>query len=225
MSSLENKNNSCVIIPFFNEKQTLDEVCRRVFEYVDFIILVDDGSNDGYNLPSLPAEKHVLLKHEVNKGKGAALKSGFIYACKHNFKKVITLDADLQHLPEQIPEFLDKLTEGKIVIGSRMSNISGMPLQRKMSNFITTLLVKLKTGINIGDSQSGYRGYSGEYLQYYQNISDNWGAETEILVISVKNGAIFEFVSIPTIYTEISTSKMQPLRAIIQFLRAIIKTY
>ena len=176
-------------------------------------------------MPVIQSDKYVLLKHEINKGKGAALKTGFSYAYNHNFKKVITLDADLQHLPEQIPEFLEKLGDGKIVIGSRMNNISGMPLQRKMSNFITTLLVKIKTGIHIGDSQSGFRGYSGEYLPFYLNISDNWGAETEILVISVINRANFEFVSIPTIYTEISTSKMQPLRAIIQFMRAIIKTY
>lgn len=225
MSSSENKNRTCAIIPFYNERNTLNEVVKRTLPYVDHIFLIDDGSTDGYLLDDCSAYSITLLKHDKNLGKGAALRTGFSEAERQSYKIIITLDADLQHEPEKIPDFVNALNKTDVVIGSRMRDTGRMPVQRIMSNKITSTLVFLKTGKQVYDSQSGFRGYRGEIIKNFYNISDNWGAETEILIITARIGAKFGEVTIPTIYNDLSTSKMQPVRAIFQFIRAIFKRY
>lgn len=225
LNNSQNRKTNCALIPFYNERESLGEVCSRTLAFVDFLILVDDGSDDDYKLPELPSGKFVLLKHEANKGKGAALKTGFRYAIENNFDKVVTLDADLQHLPEKIAEFLDKLETNDIVIGNRMTDIKGMPFQRIASNTITSFLAGVKSGVKINDSQSGYRGYKTSLLNEFTDISNRWGAETEILIKAGKKKAVFGEVNIPVIYNVPGTSKMQPIKAIFQFIRAILKSY
>ncbi|GJQ63787.1 MAG: dolichyl-phosphate mannose synthase [Melioribacteraceae bacterium] len=225
MSSSENKNRTCAIIPFFNERFTIDEVVKRTIPYVDHVFLIDDGSTDNYKISEYPPQNISLLRHEVNIGKGAALRTGFEHAFNKGYDPVITLDGDLQHEPEKIPLFIAALKNYDIVIGSRMNDTKSMPVQRILSNKITSAMVYIKTGKKVFDSQSGFRGYNSRFIRSFNGISNNWGAETEILIIAAKKGAQFGSVPVPTIYNDLNTSKMQPLRAIFQFLRAIFKSY
>ncbi len=214
------KNKTCAVIPFYNEKNTIQKVIDKTLEYVDYLILVDDGSNDDYSI-SYNKEKSILLKHDYNRGKGAALKTGLRHAIIQNYEYTVCFDADLQHPPENIPDFIEKLKTNDFVAGNRMLNKSNMPFQRILSNSITSFLLSKKSGIKIPDSQNGFRAYKTSIIPNLLNISDGWAAESEMLILAGRKRYKYDFVKIPTIYAN-DSSKMQPIRAIISFINAII---
>jgi len=115
-----NTNSVCAVIPFYNEKDTLDIVLNETIKYVDFIFAVNDGSNDGFTNNAAKESKIKFINLERNYGKGKALSIGFGEAVSSGFKNVITLDADLQHETKYIPELIRGLESFDIVIGNRL---------------------------------------------------------------------------------------------------------
>jgi len=122
------------VIPAFNEGHNIGNVVRGVLAFVPTAIVVDDGSTD--NTSEAAAEAGAMvLRHESNMGKGAALKTGFQCLVEHGYDGVITIDADGQHDPAEIPLFVDAAERGyDMVIGNRMSNVSTMPFIRRFAN-------------------------------------------------------------------------------------------
>ncbi len=139
-------NSVCAVVPFYNEKETLENVLDETLQYVDFIFAVNDGSNDDsyQDVRKKPSVKIIDL--DKNYGKGKALSVGFEEAISSGFQFVITLDADLQHDPKYIPKLIDALSSFDIVIGNRLNNLEGMPFQRRLSNKITSFFLTAKTG-------------------------------------------------------------------------------
>jgi glycosyltransferase involved in cell wall biosynthesis len=158
-------NLICAVVPFFNEKETLRTVLDVTLDLVDFIIAVNDGSTDDDYLDLQNNSKLKIINFERNSGKGKALKSGFEEAVKSGFKTVLTLDADLQHEQKHIPKLINALSSFDIVIGNRLKNLKGMPIQRKLSNTLTSFFLTLKTGQKILDSQCGFRAFKIEVLK------------------------------------------------------------
>jgi len=210
----------CAIVPFFNEKETLRTVLDETIRYVDFIIAVNDGSTDKDYRCLQNKSKLKIINLEKNYGKGKALSTGFEEAVSSGFKTIVTIDADLQHEPKYIPKLLEALNSFDIVIGNRLNNLQGMPLQRKLSNTLTSFFLTLKTGQKILDSQCGFRTFKLEVLKNVKTRYDGFEAESEILVKAAKQGFKIGFIDIPTIYGN-ENSKMQPMQAIIGFLKVL----
>jgi glycosyltransferase involved in cell wall biosynthesis len=217
---LRNKNK-VAIIPFFNEEHFLSRVIADTLPHVDFLILVNDGSTDG-SKDKIPQDPKILLiESPVNEGKGAALNHGFREAIALNAEFVITLDGDGQHSPECIPEFFEKLKANDCVIGARKKIPGIMPPQRILSNFLTSLMLSMKVGRKVRDSQSGFRGYRVAALS--GNLPKNTGfmAETEILINLLRKNLRLGYVEIPTIYED-QQSKMNPIESILHFIRLML---
>ncbi len=216
------KAKTAAIVPFYNEAFTIGKILNELLSYVDFVIAVDDGSNDNRQNEIPKDERILLLRHSKNLGKGAALRTGLRKAMEINVEKVITIDADFQHDPALVPEFLKKLDECQIVVGNRLENISPMPLPRKLSNFITSFLLSLKTGVNIKDSQCGFRGFLSETIPPIITDENGFEAESLMLIKAARNNFSICFVKIPTIYGD-DNSKMKNIRAIFGFIKILFK--
>jgi glycosyltransferase involved in cell wall biosynthesis len=210
----------CAIIPFYNEKETLNTVLEETAKFVDYIIAVNDGSNDNLYLEERKKSFVEIIELDKNFGKGRALSVGFEKAVSSGFDYVITLDADLQHEPKYIPELINNLKLYDIIVGNRLNNLKGMPLQRRLSNKLTSLLLTIKTGQEILDSQCGFRAYRRIVLEQIKTHYSGFEAESEILIKAAKKGFTISFIDISTIYGN-EKSKMRPLDAIIGFLRVL----
>ena len=212
----------CAIVPFYNEKATLNKVLAETAKYVHFTFAVNDGSNDDTYEDERKIENVKFIDLEKNYGKGKALNVGFKEAILSGYDSIVTLDADLQHEPKYIPDLIQDLKsfDFDIVIGNRLNNLNGMPVQRRLSNKLTSFFLTTKTGQKILDSQCGFRAYSAEVLRKVKTNYFGFEAESEILVKAAKNGFKIGFVDIPTIYSD-ENSKMRPVQAIIGFLKVI----
>jgi glycosyltransferase involved in cell wall biosynthesis len=218
---IKKKSDSvCAIIPFYNEKETLNTVLEETAKFVDYIIAVNDGSNDNLYLEERKKSFVEIIDLDKNFGKGKALSVGFEKAISSGFDYMITLDADLQHEPNYIPELIYNLKLYDIVIGNRLNNLQTMPLQRRLSNKLTSLLLTVKTGQEIFDSQCGFRAYRRVVLEQIKTHNSGFEAESEILIKAAKKGFTIGFIDISTIYGN-EKSKMRPLDAIIGFLRVL----
>jgi len=222
LSSLNPKSKICAVIPFYNEKDFILNVVRETLKYVDKVIAVNDGSTDLSEKQIVDLESVNILNLKSNKGKGRALQVGFDECVNSNFNFIVTIDGDNQHDPKYIPEFIEKLNSFNIVIGNRLKDTKSMPLQRILSNKITSFFLSLKTGQNIPDSQCGFRAYKKEVLQNVRTSCSGYEAESEILIYASRKGFKIGFVNIPTTYGE-EKSKMNAVGAIIGFIKVLFK--
>ena len=109
MNTTSSQNKTCAVIPFYNEERTIAEVINRTLNFVDFVIAVNDGSTDNSknNIPK--DERIIYLENKVNEGKGVALNKGFTKSTERDFEFTITLDSDLQHVPDKIPDIISAI--------------------------------------------------------------------------------------------------------------------
>jgi glycosyltransferase involved in cell wall biosynthesis len=222
LNSSKQKTKVCAVIPFYNEKDFLSDVVSETLIFVDKIFAVNDGSTDGSEKTVANLERVQVISLNRNYGKGYALQMGFNESIKQNYSIVITLDADKQHTPAFIPEFISQLNTFEIVIGNRLNDTKDMPIQRILSNKITSSLLSVKTGQKILDSQCGYRAYKTEVLKKVKSFSVGYEAESEFIVYAARDGYKIGFVNISTIYGN-EKSKMNPVKAILGFIKILFK--
>lgn len=219
----KNQNRICAVIPFYNEEKQIKNVTENVLKYVDLIILVNDGSTDK-SVNNLPQSENILLiNHPRNMGKGAALKSGFKKSIELETMITISIDGDNQHDPRFISNLVEATKNYDCVIGNRKRNTSSMPFPRRLSNYLTSKILSLKTGTIIQDSQSGYRAFRTNILP---NVLPNYAgfeAESEMIVKICKNNYSIGFQEISTIYGD-DDSKMKVIPTILGFIKVILKT-
>jgi glycosyltransferase involved in cell wall biosynthesis len=217
-----------VVIPAFNAAETLKSLIDRMGPYVlpRDIIVVDDGSSDSTSTVGRESGAQVL-RHMSNRGKGAALRTGFECVLQDGrYRAVLTMDADLQHDPADIPAFVKEWEEGKceVLVGARKKLGSGMPLHRMLPNSITSFLVSARTGQMIKDSQSGYRLLSCDVLSVVLTVSDGFESETEMLIRAARKGFRIGFVPVSTIYGT-AGSHMTHWATTKNFLSVLLKEY
>jgi len=197
------------IIPAYQTADYLTDVITRTKKYLADILVVDDGS--GGSIRKVAEENAALVEcHIINRGKGAALKTGFGYAIEHGYDTVITLDSDGQHDPDYIPDFLaaHEKYRADLIIGSRTGHKADMPFDRRCSNYLTSHFLSLMLGQKIEDSQSGYRLISVPFLKAVKLKSDRFQLETEIIIKAVKAGFKIDFVPIKVVYGKNFTSSI-----------------
>jgi glycosyltransferase involved in cell wall biosynthesis len=216
-----------VVIPAYNAAAHLAQVVRRVEEIVprERIIIVEDGSSDAtFEIAS--GLGTILIRHDRNRGKGAALATAFNTALQMDIPFVITLDADGQHNPLEIPSFLSAQGESgaDIVVGNRMTDTASMPWLRRATNWTTSWLLSLRTGQRIPDSQNGYRLHRTELFRHMHLVTTRYDTESEILIKAARRGAKIASVPVETIYGD-AKSSINPFVDSYRFLRMVIKSF
>jgi len=202
------------LIPALNAADSIGGVIRACLPHVSQVVVVDDGSSDGTGAVAKDAGATVL-RHEVNRGKGAALKTGFGWAVENGFDGVITLDADGQHLPEEIPRFITahRDTKADLIIGGRAHLFPEMLPRRRRANQFSAWTISVVAGTEVTDSQSGFRFYSAPLLKKVRLRTDGFDMESEVIVRAGRHG--FRIVTIPIglgFVDGLSTSHYRPLK-------------
>jgi glycosyltransferase involved in cell wall biosynthesis len=187
------------------------------------VVVVDDGSTDATGREAR-AEGAEVIAHGANRGKGAALATGFAWALARGFDWVVTLDADLQHLPEEIPHLLDRARAGNadVVVGCRMSEADTMPWLRYWTNRTTSLFVSLFARRRIHDSQSGFRLVRCEVLRKVRLTTRRFETESELLIETGRHGFAIAEVPISTVYGQ-EVSKIDKMGDTLRFVRLLLR--
>lgn len=205
-------NTVCIVIPVYNEgqviRQVIDEV-RRCGDYT--IIVVDDGSKDDtFRVASL-AEGVFVLRHKINRGKGAATKTGIVAAQRLHPDVVVTMDGDGQHDPADINALICPiLCDGyDVVLGTRLVDKEGMPWIKVLANKIGNLITWLFYGIHVTDSQSGFRAYSHFAAAIIDTKADKYEYDSKVIREINNHRLRFKEVPIKVRYTDYSMGKPQ----------------
>ena len=204
-SSLEPRTFA-IVIPAYNESRTIRDIAQRALKYSSYVIIVDDGSTDdtAEKVRDLPV---TLLQNQPNQGKAAAMWRGMEAAVKNGAEWVITIDADGQHRPEDIPLFLDAAAAhpDTIIIGSRLHDRETIPAKRYWANRFANFWIAWAAGQPVSDSQSGFRLYPAGFLELIDlDTSKEKGFvfESEILIEAGWRSYGNLSVKIPAIYDE-----------------------
>jgi len=223
---LDRNNLIIACIPALNEERTISSIILLTKKYVDEVLVCDDGSSD--NTLELAKEAGaIVFEHSMTLGKGASLKTLFKAALERGAEIIITLDADGQHNPCQIPDLFEPIIDKKadIVIGSRYHKDSEnkAPLYRKFGASILNYLTNGKS--NIKDTQSGFRAFSNRSAKEMINVeAKGYGVESEQIIIASKKGFNMMEVPIDVIYKNIiKSSKKNPLTHGIEVIGTIIR--
>lgn len=190
-----------VVIPAYDAAATLARVVEGLRTSLPHatVIVVDDGSTDGTgNIARGGA--HAVVRHDGNRGKGAALRTGFAAALDLGATTILTCDADGQHDPQRAPALLEALARADLVIGARQRAGTAMPPHRRLTNSLASAAISRCAGCHLTDPQSGYRAIRAAVLRAVHPQGDRYEYETEMLIDAARAGFIVTEVPIPTIY-------------------------
>ena len=190
--------NIWVVIPAFNEGKRIKGVLKNVKKFTPHIIVVDDGSKDETSAVA-KGEEAILLPHITNLGKGAALKTGCDYALMQGAEKIVVLDADGQHDPERIPDFLNALENAEIVFGYRQLSDS-MPYILRFGNWFINKVVAKLYKIELRDTQSGYRAFTTDAYKKIRWNAIDYSMESEMIARTGRYKLKYTEIPIKTIY-------------------------
>ena len=213
----------CVIIPTFNNAGTIGQVARDVMSYCPDVIVVNDGSTDETLKVLAGCPEIEVVSYQPNRGKGHALVAGFRRARERGFTHAITIDADGQHFASDIPVILaeTEINPQGIVVGSRNLTEDNMPRQNTFANRFSNFWFRLQTGINLPDTQSGYRLYALDALKGLSFITSRYEAELELLVFAAWSGV--RVTSVPVrVYYPPAGERVSHFRPIYDFVRISI---
>ena len=175
----------CILIPTYNNEKTLRRVIDGVLEFSNDVIVICDGATDNSLSILKTYENKIHLIHYLpNQGKGNALRLGFEKAVHLGFEYAISIDSDGQHYPEDIPNFIGKIVEepGSLIIGSRNMNQENVPGKSSFGNKFSNFWFRLETGINLPDTQSGFRLYPVKKLSKINFYTKKFEFEIEVIV-------------------------------------------
>lgn len=194
----------CVIVPTYNNEKTLEEVLSGVLKVSNNVIVVNDGSTD---CTSEILQKFLsvhVISYPLNKGKGYALRKGFEFAIEQGYRYAITLDSDGQHFATDVDVFLKKAEEepDSLIIGSRILPEEKMRKGSSFANRFSNFWVRFITGINLPDTQTGYRLYPLDKMKRMHFFSKKYEFELEVLVRLAWNNVKVVDVPIHVYYPE-----------------------
>ncbi len=187
------------LIPAYNEEKTIEKVVKKVKKMNLTPIVVDDFSSDNtYELAKRSGA--IVLKHEKNKGKGEAIKTGFEFLKKNDFDHVVLIDADMQYSPEEAIKLLTPLKEGKadFVVGYR--NWKNIPFRHKLGNFVWRNSFNILFGTKFKDTNCGFMALNKKAVKKIKNIGGGYIIENQLFVEALKNKLKIEQVPVSVNY-------------------------
>ena len=218
------RQNTAAVIPAYNEAKHLADVVRRTRQELDHVLVVDDGSTDDTAAQARTAGAEVLV-HSENRGKGESIKAGLRYWLERGFSWVVILDADGQHLPEEIERMLDEAgADGAdLLIGNRMNDVGSMPLVRRVVNRYMSNKISRVCGQQIPDTQCGFRMLHRDLIPSVLVGTNRFDYETEMLILASRKGFRIASVPITTVYSD-EVSSIHPVRDTLRFFK-LMKRY
>jgi glycosyltransferase involved in cell wall biosynthesis len=211
---------TAAVIPAYREEKHIGNIVRRTRQELDHVLVVDDGSEDKTATRAREAGAEVIV-HSQNRGKGEAIKTGLRYWLDRQFVHVIILDADGQHLPEEIHRFIaaaGSAAERSFFLGNRMNNLTGMPFIRRVVNRYMSNRISHVCGQKIPDTQCGFRMLDRQLIPELLGGGDRFDYETEMLIIASRKGYAIQSVPITTVYSD-EVSSIHPVRDTLRFFK------
>jgi glycosyltransferase involved in cell wall biosynthesis len=206
--------NITVVLPAYNEEVAIGSIVLLTCKYADSVIVVDDGSSDRTADVARKAGAEVIV-HEVNKGKGRALKTGFTAAVALGADIIVTMDSDGQHNPADIPKLVEPILKGEadMVNGSRYLNglDKNTPAYRRVGQTILDEVTNLNSGLHITDSQSGFRAFAASTKDVFRFNARGMAIESEMLADAGHHGLRITEVEIGVRY-DVDGSTENPIK-------------
>jgi glycosyltransferase involved in cell wall biosynthesis len=219
------RSQTAAVIPAYQDEKHIGDIARRTREWLDHVLVVDDGSTDQTAARAREAGAEVVV-HPENRGKGEAIKTGLVHWLGaanpgREIEWVILLDSDGQHLPEEIDRFMAaaaSATRPSFFLGNRMNNVTGMPFIRRVVNRYMSKEISRICRQEIPDTQCGYRMLDRQLAPHLRGGGHRFDYDTEMLIIASRTGYQIESVAITTVYTD-QVSKIHPVRDAIRFFK------
>lgn len=199
----------CVVIPVYNESKVICDVIADIHSAGDYLsVIIDDGSSDG---TAEQASKNgmLVIRHKINRGKGAAVKTGVMAANLLDADVVVTMDGDGQHDVADLEPVIRPILSGEfdVVLGSRLLDRGDMPFVKVIANSIGNFFTWMFYGILVSDSQSGFRAYSKYAALIIDTKADKYEYDSKVIREIKNNRLRFTEVPIHTLYTDYSMGK------------------
>jgi len=216
---VQDRPSIAAVIPAYGEEKHIGDVVRRTRQQLDHVLVVDDGSNDHTAARAREAGAEVIV-HPQNRGKGEAIKTGLRHWLDRQFTYVVILDADGQHLPEEIDRFVNAAStlDAQLFIGTRMNDLSGMPPLRRIVNRYMSKRISRICGQKIPDTQCGFRMLHRRLVPDVLGGANRFDYETEMLIFASRKGYRIESIPITTVYSD-EISSIHPIRDTIRFFK------
>ncbi|OGD93664.1 hypothetical protein A2697_01610 [Candidatus Curtissbacteria bacterium RIFCSPHIGHO2_01_FULL_41_44] len=219
-----------IVVPAFNESAAISKVLTGIPKKLKGIsqlstLVVDDGSGDNTSQKAKKAGVFVV-RHVINRGLGAAIKTGLDWAKSQGADIAVTFDSDGQHDPTDIPRLIQPILnkDADLVIGSRFKKKQSIPADRLILNWFANLTTLVMFGVHSTDSQSGLRAFSKKAMAQIDLKADRMDFSSEILIEAKRHNLKIEEIPIKAIYTDYSRKKGQKnLNAIPVFARILIR--
>ena len=194
-------NRYCIIIPTYNNCRTVTDVVKRALAVCNDVVVINDGSTDA-TADVLKDTGAFVITHDKNRGKGQALKTGILYARDKGFSHAVTIDADGQHFPEDIPVLIEvsEQAPAAIVVGCRNLTSENMPRKNTFANRFSNFWFKVQTARKLEDTQSGFRIYPLNELYGLWLITSRYEAELELMVFAAWHGVQVKGVPVRVLY-------------------------
>lgn len=200
-----------IVMPTYNNAGTLRDMVEKVLSFCNDVIVVNDGcTDDSAKILASLGDRITVIDYGKNRGKGYALKQGFKKAKQKGFDYALTIDSDGQHFPEDIPLFVNALEQhpGALIVGSRNLNQENMPGGNTFANKFSNFWFKVQTGIDLPDTQTGYRLYPLRSLPHI--FSARYEAELSLLVFSAWRGIDLVPIKVNVCYPEDRVTHFRP---------------
>ncbi|HMJ88181.1 MAG TPA: glycosyltransferase family 2 protein [Candidatus Acidoferrum sp.] len=207
------------VVPCLNEARAIGPLVRSIRAFISHVIVIDDGSTDDTTKHAREAGAEVV-RHDVPRGKGISLRTGWEHARKRNFAWAISLDGDGQHAPEDIPSFFARGERGdaSLIVGNRMIDARAMPPVRRFVNRYMSRTLSRAAGQMFPDSQCGFRLVNLDAVARVPLASTHFEIESEQLLAFAAAGEGIAFVPIRVIYRS-EQSKIHPLHDTVRWVR------
>lgn len=195
-------NDVWVVVPAFNEESRLGKVLDGLKKITSNVIVVDDGSKDG-TTGVAKSKKVKVITLSPNQGKGVALRTGMDAAVKEGAKILVSIDADGQHRPNDVPKLVEKLrNENLDVVFTYRPRDKSMPAYKKFGNWGLNMWMRVLFGPKPKDMLCGFMAYTSDAYKILRWNTKRYGIETEVIARCVKNNLKWSELEIPTIYNE-----------------------
>lgn len=200
----------CIALPVYNEYDHVDPVLEAVQQHGHDVLVVDDGSHDGTDQRLAAYQDLTVIRHEVNRGYGAALKTAFQYAIESQYDVIVTLDCDGQHEPQRIPQFVAACKDADIVSGSRYLEVfdgdNSPPADRRRVNRQVLAEFERRLAIELTDAFCGFKAYRVDALSQLSLDEDGYAMPLELWVQAVHHKLRIRELPVPMIYLDESRS-------------------